>query len=96
MNTGFGKRKTIVPVRERGGIDLAGGEADADRERHRAVGDALAEGSVAREFLVHVMREKIAAVAGVEDDVGFGDRAAGGVSLRADYVIIEVFRFRHG
>jgi hypothetical protein len=92
----FRKAQAVVSVSESDGIDLAGGEADSDGERHRAVGDALAEGSFARKFGVHVMWEIISGVAGVEDDIGFRNRAAGSISLGPDCVIFEVFRFRHG
>ena len=86
----LGKAKAIIAIGERGGIDLAGGEADADGEGHGAVGDAAAEGRGAGEFFIHVMREEIAAVAGVNHDVGFGDGAAGGVRVGADDVIFEI------
>src|SRR5271154_3474430 len=77
---GLRKAQAVVSVSESDGIDLAGGEADSDGERHRAVGDALAEGSFTRKFRVHVVREIISRVAGVEDNVGFGNRAAGSMS----------------
>src|ERR1700685_4598824 len=52
---GLRKAQAVVSVSESDGVDLAGGEADANRKRHRPVGDALAEGGFAREFRVHVM-----------------------------------------
>ena len=92
----FRKAQAVVSVGESDGVDLAGAEADSDGERHRAVGDALAEGGFAREFGVHVMWEIISGVARVKDNIGFRNRAAGSISLRTDCVIFEVFRLRHG
>src|ERR1700691_6208984 len=60
---GLGKSQAVVAVSKRGGIDLAGGEADADGKRHGAMRDAAAERRGARELLIHVMREKISSVA---------------------------------
>src|SRR3546814_16293509 len=49
--------------------------ADADREDHRAVRDALADILRRAPDGIHMMREEIAGMAGVNDEIGFGDRA---------------------
>ena len=47
-------------------------------------------------FGVHVMREKIACLAGVNDDVGFGDRASHAAAREADAIILEKLFLDHG
>src|SRR5580700_2581975 len=91
----FRKAQAVVSVRESNRVDLAGGQADSNGERHGPVGDALAERGFAREFRVDVMRKVISGMAGVENHVGFGNRAAGSIARCADGIIFEVIRFRH-
>src|ERR1700739_3137815 len=92
----FRKAQAVVSVGESNRVDLAGGQADSNGERHGPVGDALAERGFAREFRVHVMREVISGMTGVEHNIGFRNRAAGSISLCANCVILEIFRFDHG
>lgn len=92
----LGKAEALVAVGEGDRINLRGGEADTDCESHGAVGDTAAEWSGAGKFLVDVMREKIAAMTGMNDDIGFSDGAAGGFALGANDVLLKVFRFIHG
>src|SRR5205823_2547169 len=72
------------------------GQADADGEGHGAVGDALTERRGFGELRVQVMGEEIAAVAGVDDEIGLGDGPAGGGAGGADDVVFVVERLFHG
>ncbi len=80
----------VVAVGEGDRVDQRRGQPDADREHHRAVGDALAERRRPGELGVHVVREEVAGVAGMDDEVGLGDGPAGGLPHIADPVVLEV------
>src|SRR4051812_33899030 len=62
--------QALVPIGEGMRVDLAGGEADADREGHRAMGDALAEVGAFHELRIEMVREEVAAVAGMNHEIG--------------------------
>ena len=59
------------------------------------MGDALAEGLGAAELGIHVVGEEIPRMAGMDDDVGLGDRAAQGLPCRADHVVLEKLLLLH-
>jgi hypothetical protein len=46
-------------------------------------------------FLIHVVWIEVSGLAGMKDDICFGNGAAGGISLRSNNVIFEVCRVRH-
>src|SRR3546814_8248155 len=64
--------------------------ADADREDHRAVRDALADILRRAPDGIHMMREEIAGMAGVNDEIGFGDRAPETGARRTDFILLEI------
>ena len=53
--------------------------------------DALAERQRFGEFRIHVVREEIAGMAGMDDEIGLGDGAARGRSDMAEFVILEIY-----
>ena len=71
----------VVAIGESDRVDQGRRQPDADREDHRAMRDALAERRRLRELRIHVVREEIAGMAGMHDEVGLGDGAAGGRAL---------------
>ena len=54
------------------------------------MGDALAEALRLHELGVHVMREEITGVAGMDDEIGLGDGAPVGHPLAADFIVFEI------
>ena len=92
---GFGKTKAFVPIGKRCGIDDGCSQADANGEGHRAVGDALAEGCGLGELGIKMMREEIAAVPCVDNEIRFGNRPAVGFANIAKGIVCKVKRLRH-
>jgi hypothetical protein len=76
-------------------VDRCGRQADADREDHRAVRDALADLLRAAPFRVHMMREEIAGMPGMHHEIGLGDRPAERGPPGADLVIFEILLDDH-
>ena len=70
-------------------VDEPGGED----ERHRSLRDALAEGTVLGVLGVRVQLRPVAGERGVENEVGFGDRAADALEGLALFELLEVLRF---
>src|SRR5579863_9133266 len=56
---GLRKAQAVISISECDRVELASAQTDANSKRHRAVGDALAEGGIAREFRVHMMWEVV-------------------------------------
>ena len=61
------------------------------------MGDPLAEGRGAGEFRVHMMRKEISGMAGMDDEIGLGDRPPEGDARLADFIVLEITgNFGHG
>src|ERR1700759_1638353 len=77
---GSDETQAVVAIGHGDFVDEVGGEADGDAEDERAVGDAMLKRLGIAPFFVHMMREKITGLPGMENDVRFRDRAAGGMA----------------
>ena len=77
---GANKPQTVIAIGHGDFIDKVGGQADGDAENEGTVGDPMFKGLRIAPFFVHMMREKIACLPGMENDIRFRDRAAGGVA----------------
>ena len=69
---GIDEAQAVVSVGEGFRVDVPGRQTDCDGENQGAVGDALTEFLSLTPLSIHVMRIKITALAGVQDDVSFG------------------------
>lgn len=87
---GAHKTQSVVSVGHRVGIDDPRGHSDPDAEDEGAVCDTSAKGLGAAPFFVHVVGIEVARVAGVQNNVGFCDRAAAGHPLGADLIIFKI------
>ena len=92
---GADEAEAVVTVGEGFGVDMAGGHADCHAEDEGPVGDTLAEGLRAAPLGIHVVRVKVAGLACVDHDVGFGDGAAERLPHSAECVVFKVKRFDH-
>ncbi len=54
--------------------------------------DALTERRRLGKFRIHVVRKEIAGVAGMDDEIGFGDRASGRDAHMAEFIVLEIDR----
>jgi len=73
---GSNEPETVVTIGHGDFIDKVSGEANGDAKNKRAVSDTMFKRLGIAPFLVHMMREKIACLPGMENDVRFRDRAA--------------------
>src|SRR3546814_15208564 len=80
----------VVTIRHGVRVDRGRGQADADREDHRAVRDALADILRRAPDGIHMMREEIAGMAGVNDEIGFGDRAPETGASRTVFLLLAI------
>src|SRR5579872_839267 len=82
--------QAVVAVGHRARIDRARSHAHSDAEDERAVRHAALEVLGRAPHRVQMVREKVAGLAGVSDDVGFGDRAAERPAVLADLKVLEI------
>lgn len=85
------KTQLVEAVSERHGINPASGESNADGKDHGPVSNAPAELGLSSKLCIHMMREEISSMSGVDDDVGFRDRTPRGYPLSPDRVVFEIF-----
>lgn len=90
------KSQPVIAIGNRVGIHDARSKADPDAEDERSVRDAPSERLRPAPFLVHVVWIEVSGLAGMKDDVGFGNGAARRVSLRSHSVVFEICKVRHG
>jgi multiple sugar transport system substrate-binding protein len=83
------KAQTIVSVAHRTRVDGGRRHTDAYAEDERSVSHSLTERLRATPFRVHVVRVKIARLARVHDDIGFGNRTADGLMRCACFVVFK-------
>lgn len=84
------KAQAIVSVGHRPRVNQVRGGAYSDGKDQGAVGDALFEVLGFAELGIHVVREKVAALPGMEHDVGLGDGAPHGGAFVVEYIVFEV------
>ncbi len=92
---GLDETQAVIAVGKRLGIDRARRHANRDAEDQRAVRDTLLELLRLAPFGIHVMRVKIARLAGVDDNVRLRDRATQSFPHIADSVVFKKLRDEH-
>jgi len=91
----FRKPQFVISIRESNRIDVTRGKSDANGKGHGAVRDPLPKRCSPGELRVNVMWEVVSRVTRMSDNICLGDGTSRGDSLRADYVIFEVFCSHH-
>src|SRR6185437_1642956 len=71
---GADEPEAVVAIGHGDFVDEVSGKADSDTENKRAVSDTMFKRLGIAPFLVHMMREKIARLPGMENDIRFRDR----------------------
>lgn len=92
---GANEAHAVVAIGEGDRVDNIGGHADSDAENKRAMRDAPLELLGFDPFLIHVMREKIACLSGVQHDIGFGDGTAKCFPDFSNFVFFKVYCLNH-
>ena len=92
---GADEADAVIAVGKGDGVDDVGGHADGDAENERAVGNAPFEFLGFNPFLVHVVREKVAGLPGVQHDVSFGDGTAECLAACANFIFFKVSCLYH-
>src|SRR6185312_855047 len=85
----------LIAIGEGEGINFPRRQADADGEGHRAMRDPLAERARPHRLRIHVVREEVPGMAGMDDEVGFRDGAPIGLARLADRIVLEMPRSFH-
>lgn len=93
---GAGKTEAFISIGHGHFIDHFGGEADTDRKDQRAVCDPFFKWLCFAPFFIHVMREEIARLTGMQYNIGFGHGPAFGSPCAVQFKLFEVFLNKHG
>ncbi len=86
---GPGKTQVIVAIRHRRFIDHIGRKAYGHRKDQGAVGDPFFKRLRFAPFLVHVVREKIARLPGMNYNIGLCDRSSFGTTHMVQFKIFK-------
>ncbi len=87
--------EAVVAIGHSPRIDGVRRESDGDAENQSAVRHALAKWLRAAPFGVHVVGVEIAGLAGVNDNIGLGDRPAARLAALIDRVILKILIAYH-
>lgn len=77
-------------------IDPFSGEADANGKYECTMCDPLFEGLCLAPLFIHMMREKIAGLPGMQHNISFSDRSAFGSTGTVEFKFFEILFDKHG
>ncbi len=79
----------VIAIGKRDRIDQRRRQPDADGKNHRAMRDALAARQGLGELRIHVVREEIARMPRMHDEIRLGDRAPGGGAHVPELIFLD-------